>query len=279
MLYVPFAFPGLHHIKVAFHTRLSGDISLDKDLGVTPAREEICANRRRLCTEHTLAGFSELVQVHGTHTIFEPNVQNPDAAPFLNKEGLSEEAQAKQDQNPSPQYPRADGMALSLAKTEGAGQSEQANSTGHALLIKTADCQPIMLAHKNGTHIAALHVGWRGNRRDFIGVAIREICAHYNLRPSDWLAVRGPSLGPAAAEFVNFKSEWTEAFRPWLNSSTQCMDLWNLTREQLLHAGLLARNIFSLDLCTAELNSLFFSYRKETVCGRQASLIWAESAI
>lgn len=273
MSFIPFAFPGLPHIKVAFHTRLSGDISLDKDLGVSPALEEICANRRRLCTEHTLNGFAELVQVHGTNTIFEPEVQNPDAAPFLNRTALDEEAQVQQDQNPNPQYPRADGMALSLAETA------QQDKIGRALLIKTADCQPVMLAHKSGKYIAALHVGWRGNRKDFAGVAIQEICAHYKLYPGDWLAVRGPSLGPAAAEFVNFKSEWSEAFRPWFHQSTQCMDLWNLTREQLLHAGLLTRNIFSLDLCTAELNSLFFSYRKDTQCGRQASLIWAEATI
>ena len=51
------------------------------------------------------------------------------------------------------------------------------------------------------------------------------------------------------------------------------MDLWSLTRDQLLQAGLLPGNVFSLDMCTMCREELFFSYRRDKKCGRQASMI------
>lgn len=88
------------------------------------------------------------------------------------------------------------------------------------------------------------------------------------------MAVRGPSLGPEKAEFVNFEQEWSAEFRPWFDPSSRTMDLWGLTRAQLLKAGLSARHIYSLDCCTFSLPEQFFSYRREKKSGRQASLIW-----
>ncbi len=38
------------------------------------------------------------------------------------------------------------------------------NRAPTALAIKTADCQPVLLAHESGQFIAALHVGWRATR-------------------------------------------------------------------------------------------------------------------
>jgi YfiH family protein len=146
---------------------------------------------------------------------------------------------------------------------------------GHALVIKTADCQPILLAHAAGRHVAALHCGWRGNAVDFPAAGVRDFCATYDLSPSEVLAVRGPSLGPSRSEFVNFEAEWTPGFRPYFDASTRNMDLWGLTRDQLLGAGIASRNIFSLDLCTAS-SPQFFSYRRDRITGRQTALIWME---
>ena len=51
--------------------------------------------------------------------------------------------------------PSADGDGLATARP------------GQALIIKTADCQPILLAHKSGKYVGALHAGWRGNVQNF----------------------------------------------------------------------------------------------------------------
>ena len=70
-----------------------------------------------------------------------------------------------------------------------------------------------------------------------------------------------------------FEAEFGEAFRPYFDHRTRRVDLWRLTRDQLVAAGLSRDRIFGLDLCTRSL-PLFFSYRRDKTTGRQASLIW-----
>ncbi len=248
--YIPFSFPDigptLKHVRCLFQTRVGGQCSGTYGGGnmsfatketPTNTRRAILANRESL---HGIVGYpmSELSQIHGDVLVFEP------------------------DAITARDLPRheADGHATCRS--------------GFALMIKTADCQPILIAHKNASHIMALHVGWRGNRMCFIEKAIKQFCAQYALYPKDLLAVRGPSLG--VAEFVNFEKEWGDAFRPWFEEGTHMMDLWGLTRHQLASAGLLPQHIYGIDLCTATLNALFFSHRKEHLSGRQASVIWIE---
>ncbi len=248
--FFPFSFPGVPRVRCAFQTR-TGGVSRAGYAGgnisfsVGDEAAAVAANRRSLLEAlrpQGLTAWAELMQVHGDALVFEP-----EPVPC--------------DVNVATQ---GDGMATARP--------------GLGLLIKTADCQPILLAHREGGHIAAIHAGWRGNRCDFPVTAVERFCAHYGLEPRDLMAVRGPSLGPGRAEFVNFEREWGPDWRQWFDENTRAMDLWGLTRAQLERAGLLPRNICGLDWCTAENNALFFSYRQEKQSGRQASLIWIDTA-
>lgn len=189
--------------------------------------------------------FAEVHQVHGVRTLFEPQEQDPASTP-------SEQA---------------DGLATSRP--------------GLALMIKTADCQPILIAHESGRYVMAIHAGWRGNRQDYPYTAVCSFCEHYGLDPRQLWAVRGPSLGPAASEFVNFDSEWGSEFLPWYDESRRTMDLWSLARHQLERAGLLPGRILGIDMCTFDNADLFFSYRHfrrmGSEDGRQGSFIWIRS--
>ncbi|MFP4658458.1 MAG: polyphenol oxidase family protein [Desulfonatronovibrionaceae bacterium] len=187
-------------------------------------------------TEPELGIFErrELNQVHGTNIFFEPGEADP--------------------------LPEADGQASS--------------APGQALLIRTADCQPIMVADKSGKYILALHCGWRGNRAGFPATGIKRFCAFYRLDPEDILAVRGPSLGPGCSEFRDFERHWPQSMLGYLNLENSCLDLWSLTRDQLLTAGMRRENIFSLDLCTHCLSEAFFSYRRSKDQGRMENVIW-----
>lgn len=146
------------------------------------------------------------------------------------------------------------------------------NKANFALCVKSADCQPIMLAHASGA-IAAIHSGWRGNKNNFPIVAVEKFCSHFHIKPEEIWAIRGPSLGPKQAQFIHFDEEWDSDFLPWFDKETQCMDLWSLTRHQLTKAGLPAGQILSLDICTAETPWLF-SFRRAPQCGRVFSAIW-----
>jgi len=243
MTVIPFAFPGLPHVRAAFTTRLGGvsrgpfgEANLSWEVG--DEREAIAANRAGLQRALGFTAWAEARQVHGVDVLIEP------------EPGLITD---------SPKV-AADGLVTSRP--------------GLVLAVKTADCQPILLAHASGRHVAALHCGWRGNRRDFPQKGVAAFCAACAVAPGEVFAVRGPSLGPGAAEFVNFYLEWGAGFGKYFDPVAKTMDLWRLTRDQLLQAGLRPERIFAVDLCTHGLPGTFFSYRRDKTTGRQAGLIW-----
>ncbi len=235
---IRFDFPGIPGVGCAFGTRLYGNVSLVLD----GDRQMTVRNREKLAGEAGAAAFAEARQVHGTRILFDPPPQDPGA-----------DAPAE-----------ADGLATSVP--------------GLALMIKTADCQPLLAADESGRHILAIHSGWRGNRQDFPYLAITRFCEHYGLSPRKVWAVRGPSLGPSAAQFSRFDEEWGADFLPWYDRRERTMDLWSLTRDQLMRAGVLPEHIFGIDRCTFSEADTFFSYRHAkrfgSVDGRQASLVW-----
>ena len=239
---IKFSFPGLNNIICVFGTRPGGQSqgpyaanNISLEVGDDP--QNVLANRKKLKQELGLNKWIELKQIHGLDIHFD-----------LDEENLQE------------------------IKNEGDGLATQKKGAG--LVIKTADCQPIFLAHKSGRFIAALHCGWRGNRADFPVIGVQKFCTHYHIPPAEVLAVRGPSLGPCCAEFLDFNQHWPQEFARYFNPENQCMNLWALTRDQLQKAGIRPENIFSLDLCTRCLEELFFSYRREKICGRQANIIY-----
>lgn len=231
---ISFSFPGLPRIKCVFTTRETGNLSLLNRSG--EEAEATLAARERLFDSLGVDSWSELKQVHGDSLVINPG-------PTAVNEGAVTEA---------------DGHAT--------------NAKRHALIVKTADCQPILLAHPDG-YVGAVHAGWRGNVLEFPRTAVTAFCRQYGLNPADVRAVRGPSLG--YAEFVNFSREWPAAFAPWYDESTRCMDLWSLTRRQLCDAGLKSGNIYGVDFCTYSQNESFFSHRRGDT-GRQAGVIWTE---
>ncbi|MBO4369325.1 MAG: laccase domain-containing protein [Desulfovibrio sp.] len=216
---------------------------------VGDSKESVMSNRRALLNAMAPLGlktFYDLHQVHGDTLLFDPF------------EGCSQE-------NDLATLPiDADGLATDKANI--------------GLFIKTADCQPLLITDKKGDYLLALHIGWRGNKSRFIKKAVQSFTEHYKLKAQDLMAVRGPSLGTGKAEFVNFRQEWPEDFAPWYDPKTQTMDLWNLTRTQLMEAGLEEQAIFSLDLCTMSLPTLF-SYRRDRICGRLGGIIWKEQKL
>lgn len=241
--YISFAFPGLENIACVFTTRNGGASlapfdqgNLSFDVGDDPYA--VRANRTALAASLGVAYWHESIQVHGDVIHFEPEPQLPEQPPYIEGDGLT------------------------------------SAERGHALVIKTADCQPILIAHKKGHFVAAIHNGWRGNSINFPGKGITQICEHYGCAPSELLAVRGPSLSPALAEFVNFNSDFEPGYEKYFDRDSNTVNLWKLTNDQLLGAGIEPRNIFGIDMCTYSMNETFFSYRRDRETGRQVSVIW-----
>ena len=140
------------------------------------------------------------------------------------------------------------------------------------LLIKQADCQAVMLYDPVRRVAANVHAGWRGQLQNILREAVSRLTAGCGSRPEDLVAALGPSLGPCCAEFRNFRQEFPSAFWSY-QVRPNYFDLWGLSRDQLLAAGLKAHKIDIAGICTRCRGDLFFSYRRDRQTGRQGAVI------
>ncbi|ORU91047.1 MAG: laccase [Cycloclasticus sp. symbiont of Poecilosclerida sp. N] len=143
--------------------------------------------------------------------------------------------------------------------------------------VMTADCLPILLCKKNASSVAAIHVGWRGLAAGIIENTVSRLA-----EPEQTLAWLGPAIGPGCfavgAEvkkaFVDKNAVMAQAFRQ-IDASHYYADLYALARMALLQCGV--KRMYGGEHCTYNQKNQFYSYRREPVTGRMASLIWLQS--
>jgi YfiH family protein len=143
---------------------------------------------------------------------------------------------------------------------------------GVGLMIKQADCQAVALYDPEKRVIANIHCGWRGNVQNVIGQAVQQLQEVFGSRPEAIRAGISPSLGPCCAEFINYKQEipkelWAYQVRPTF------FDLWRLSGDQLKNAGLRPEHIQVAGVCSRCQEKDFFSYRRDTVTGRNGTIL------
>ncbi|WP_299260985.1 polyphenol oxidase family protein [uncultured Kushneria sp.] len=71
---------------------------------------------------------------------------------------------------------------------------------GIPVSIVTADCLPILFAHRSGRYIGALHAGWRGLLDGIVEAMLAKIMVQHWGDLSEWAAVVGPAAGHQAYE-------------------------------------------------------------------------------
>lgn len=148
--------------------------------------------------------------------------------------------------------------------------------------IMSADCIPILLTNKNASFVAAIHAGWRGVENGIISKTIQQI--KYKLKttessPENILAYIAPSIcknhfevgHDVYKQFIT-KNTANEIFFTKTNNDKFHCDLAAIAKLQLLDLGIC--NIFLSSMCTYCNDDLFFSYRRDGITGRIASLIW-----
>lgn len=241
--------PAPAQVKACITTRVGGHslapyqgFNLALHVGDQPSA--VAANREALAQLTGVSRWQWLEQVHGTHIV------------TANSQGAC---------------PQADG-----ASTE---------ETGLALAILTADCLPVLLCNQQGTHICALHAGWRGLAAGIIKNAV----ARFRQPASQLMAYLGPCIGPAhfevgpevKAAFLQQEGlfhthyptpAWASAFEPSARSGHAFAHLALLARLQLQALGVTA--VYGGQQCTYSQTQRFYSYRREGLTGRFASVIW-----
>lgn len=147
---------------------------------------------------------------------------------------------------------------------------------GEVCAVLTADCLPLLLSDRDGERVCAVHAGWRGLAAGVVEAAVARLG-----RRSRLLAWLGPAIGADAFEvgeevrqaFLRAAPEDAAAFRE-RGAGRWLADIYALARARLTRLGV--GYVGGGGYCTVRQEELFYSYRREGVTGRMASLIWLD---
>ncbi len=140
-----------------------------------------------------------------------------------------------------------------------------------AIMVKLADCQGVILYDHVKLVLGLVHCGWRGNTNNTLGFVISRMKSEFGCIGSDILAAIGPSLGPCCAEFRSYHNIFPPGFITF-SVRDNYFNLWEVSRSQLLDAGLDEDNIDIAEVCTKCNTHLFYSYRAQRITGRFATV-------
>ena len=138
------------------------------------------------------------------------------------------------------------------------------------LVVRTADCVPVLLADINRRAIAAVHAGWRGAVAGIVPATLSVLENRFGTKPKDVRAAIGPSIGvccfevdhPVITPLKEQYSYWSDLLMP-VSSTHSKLDLRKLVTHQLRHYGLTSEAISRSEDCTQCDATRFFSYRRE----------------
>lgn len=158
-----------------------------------------------------------------------------------------------------------------------------------ALAVMTADCLPILLSSACGSVVAAIHGGWRPLAANIIERTVAVMAKKFaqSGRQGELVLVAwlGPCIGPNAFEvgaevrrtFIAEDNAHEAAFQVVEGTDKWLCDLHQIATRQLKSFNV--KEILSLPECTFSLPDKYYSYRRDNVTGRMASIICAKSII
>ena len=143
--------------------------------------------------------------------------------------------------------------------------------------VMTADCLPLLITDKKGSRVAAIHAGWRGLCDGIIESTINKL----STEPELLLVWLGPAIG---ADVYEIGEDVYQAFTKDNNKAKQAFtatrenhwlfDIYCLAKQRLNKLGV--KEIYGGDRCSFSEEEHFFSYRRDKVTGRMASMIWID---
>jgi YfiH family protein len=141
--------------------------------------------------------------------------------------------------------------------------------TGILLMIRVADCVPIVLYDPVRRIAAVVHAGWKGTVAGVAQATVACMADVYGCSPRDILAGIGPAIGPCcfavgdnvAEQFR--RSSFGDSCMVSASDNNTCIDLSGANRTALLRSGLEPGHIEMSGYCTACSRDVFFSHRGE----------------
>ena len=197
--------------------------SFNLSYGVGDSTEAVTKNRNLLKSRHSITSLLSARQIHGDNIFIAKNFMNNDL--------------------------EVDGYDTLMTNVPGIG-----------LMIQQADCQAVTLFDPIHSAIACIHCGWKGSVLNILAKTTLAMQKHYDSSPTDIQAHISPSLGPCCAEFINHAKELHPSFLAF-QVKENYFDFWQISKMQLVEAGLNEQNIHTAGLCTS-CSPDYFSYRR-----------------
>jgi YfiH family protein len=143
--------------------------------------------------------------------------------------------------------------------------------------VLTADCLPVLLCNASGTVVAAAHAGWRGLASGVLQETVRSM---RETACDEIFAWMGPAIGQTQFEVgVDVLEAFSQlnashCFIPTKINKKYLANIYSLARLAMAEVGV--TRVDGGEHCTFSDRDKFYSYRRDGVTGRMASVIWLD---
>ena len=142
------------------------------------------------------------------------------------------------------------------------------NTPNVPLMLRFADCVPILFYDPEHRTIGAAHAGWRGTVLKIAGKTAQTMFDTFGSRPRDLIVCIAPSIGPCC---YRVGEDVSERVRGAFDNADELLsrqadggihfDLWEANASQLRALGI--EQIEIANICTAHHTDDFYSWRAE----------------
>jgi hypothetical protein len=149
-----------------------------------------------------------------------------------------------------------------------AGQADGlvTGKVGIYLMMRFADCTPLLFFDPVQEAVGLAHAGWRGTMHNVAGATVQAMKS-VGCLPENIMAVIGPSIGPCCYEvgpdvIEAVAQQFDDSATLFTFQSTSAyFNMWEANCRQLVRSGV--KQIIQTKLCTACHTDKFFSHRAE----------------
>lgn len=143
-----------------------------------------------------------------------------------------------------------------------------------ATLVRTADCNPIIVYDTKNNVYANIHSGWKGTIKRVYIRAIEKLQENYGSNLEDLIVCIGPSIRKCcfSSEEEEFLEKFKEVFDEKMdyvqyeeNGKRFHIDLIKIITTDLINFGIKKENINVANICTCCNHEDFFSFRYATM--------------
>ena len=136
------------------------------------------------------------------------------------------------------------------------------------LMLRFADCVPVLLYDRRRSAVGLAHAGWRGTMANIAGLTVRAMVRAFGTDPADLIAGLGPAIGPCCYQVgreviaaVQETFPTTLGLLQEQRDGTARLDLIRANAWQLAQAGVAHCEI--APFCTSCRVDEFYSHRAE----------------